>query len=388
MKNNKLIKLFDFLPKSKFKAGSGLKEGLYPFYTSSNTLSKYLNNYLYEPECLVFGTGGKASIHFAVEKFSTSTDCIVIKSKESVAIDTNYVYQYLKVNFYVIEQGFKGAGLKHISKAYLADIQIYYPEKINDQIRIATLLSRIEALITTRKENLKLLDEFLKSTFLEMFGDPVSNERNWDAKELGQVLSDIDSGWSPKCEARPTDKEEWGVLKLGAVTYCVYNDSENKALPNNVTPKSEKEVHSGDLLFTRKNTYNLVGACAYVFTTKPKLMMPDLIFRLVIKNKNEIKPLFLWKLLTNSRQRKLVQSLAGGAAGSMPNISKAKLRTTKIIIPPPELQEKFSNIVEKVESIKNTFLGNLTDLENLYGAVSQKAFKGELDLSAIPVVAT
>ena len=64
MKTESVKVLFDFLKKSKIKAGDGLEEGEYPFYTSSETLSKYLDSYLYEPTCLVFGTGGKASVHW------------------------------------------------------------------------------------------------------------------------------------------------------------------------------------------------------------------------------------------------------------------------------------------------------------------------------------
>ncbi|MCP4342253.1 MAG: hypothetical protein GY799_26110 [Desulfobulbaceae bacterium] len=68
----------------------------------------------------------------------------------------------------------------------IKDIKIPLPH-LDDQIRIATLLSRVEALITTRKENLGLLDEFLQSTFLEMFGDPVRNERGWVVRKVGEI---------------------------------------------------------------------------------------------------------------------------------------------------------------------------------------------------------
>ena len=256
---------------------------------------------------------------------------------------------------------------------------------VKEQIRITTLLSRVDVLINTRKDNLQLLDDFLKSTFLEMFGDPVKNEKEWKKKEIDLLLSNVESGWSPKCEARQVNDGEWGVLKLGAVTKCTYDDSENKALPENVEPKEKNEINKGDILFSRKNTYELIAACAYVFKTKEKLMMSDLIFRLVINDTNEINPLYLWKLLTNNRQRRAIQSLAGGAAGSMPNISKQKLKFTRIPVPPITLQNKFSTIVEKVETIKSQYQQNLTELENLYGSLSQKAFKGELDLSRIPL---
>lgn len=177
MKQAKLKDLFDYLPKSKIQAGDGLEEGMYPFYTSSENQTKYLNEYQHGPGCLVFGTGGKASVHLTTRYFSTSTDCITIKPKPEMEIDAGYVFQYFKGNMQVLENGFKGAGLKHISKAYLSDIQIPYPEEIDDQRRIAHLLSKVEGLIAQRKQHLQQIDELLKSMFLEMFGDPVRNER-------------------------------------------------------------------------------------------------------------------------------------------------------------------------------------------------------------------
>ena len=120
MKRTKVEDLFDYLPKSKIKAGDGLEKGKYPFYTSSEKQTKYLNNFQHAPGCLVFGTGGKASIHLTTVNFSTSTDCITIKPKELQRIDPGYILHYFKGNIQVLENGFKGAGLKHISKAYLS----------------------------------------------------------------------------------------------------------------------------------------------------------------------------------------------------------------------------------------------------------------------------
>jgi type I restriction enzyme S subunit len=277
-----------------------------------------------------------------------------------------------------------GSTMKHIVKKDFENHRIILPP-IDDQARIATLLSKVESLIARRKKSIADLDELLKSTFLEMFGDPVRNDMRWAKEKFGNMLENIDSGWSPKCEPYASKMDEWGVLKLGAVTSCIYDERENKALIQGTQSKDNLEVRAGDLLFSRKNTYELVAACAYVFKTRSKLMLSDLIFRLVLKKEARVNPIFLWKLLTNYSQRKVIQSLAGGAAGSMPNISKTKLKIVKIPVPPETLQNKFAAIVEKVEALKGKYQDSLKDLETLYGALSQKAFKGELDLSRIPL---
>lgn len=86
--------IFDFQKKSKIKAGDGFKlnEKKYPFYTSSNILTKSLDEYLFENESLIFGTGGMASIHHCEEKFAVSTDCFVTQPKNQKSVFLKFVY--------------------------------------------------------------------------------------------------------------------------------------------------------------------------------------------------------------------------------------------------------------------------------------------------------
>ncbi|MEQ9746188.1 restriction endonuclease subunit S [Pectobacterium actinidiae] len=305
---------------------------------------------------------------------------------DSAIAHPRYVFSFLKSpqGQKEILKDFRGAAIGGISRGFAKLAKIPLPSP-NDQIRIVHLLDKVEGLIAQREQHLQQLDKLLKSVFLEMFGDPVRNEKGWNKIQFSELLTEIESGKSPKCEARRAESNEWGVLKLGAVTRCKFDESENKALPNDVIPSARDEVKAGDLLFSRKNTYELVAACAYVFSTRPKLLMPDLIFRFIFKQGVEINPIFMWKLLTCDSQRKAIQSLAAGAAGSMPNISKTNLKTARLPIPPLTLQNQFATIVEKVESIKSRYQQSLADLEALYGALSQQAFKGELDLSRVPL---
>ncbi|MGZ8172612.1 restriction endonuclease subunit S [Methylobacter sp.] len=359
-----------------------------PQFIDSSRLSEFKSFQLFAEDILISLTGNVGRVGMLKKEHEPALLNQRVGAIKVISKKIYPKYLYLLLNSDKFEKdaikNSSGAAQLNLSSKWVEEYNIPLPP-LNDQIRIAALLSGVETIIATRKDNLRLLDEFLKSTFLEMFGDPVRNEKGWGKKEIGNLLFNIDSGWSPKCFARKAEANEWGVLKLGAVTSCIYDDSENKALPEDVIPKLENEVHVGDLLFSRKNTYELVAACAYVFKTKQHLMMSDLIFRLVIKDKNEINPLYMWKLLIDSRQRRIIQSLAGGAAGSMPNISKQKLKSTFIPVPPIELQNQFAAIVEKVESLKENYQKNLTELENLYGALSQKAFKGALDLSRVPL---
>ena len=110
------------------------------------------------------------------------------------------------------------------------------------------------------------------------------------------------------------------------------------------------EVHRGELLFTRKNTPDLVGMAAYVFETPEKLMMPDLIFRLVTNER--MTPIFLWQLINNREFRPVIQGISGGSAKSMSNISKERLKNIEVICPPISEQKKLEGVLEQVDKSK------------------------------------
>lgn len=285
-------------------------------------------------------------------------------------------FQSLKYR-HIISNLAAGANINNLKNEHFNNLEIPLPP-LSEQKRIAGILDKADKIRKKRQQAIKECDEFLKATFLDMFGDPVTNPKGWKKKRLGDLLGNIDGGWSPKCDSKIAPKDSWGVLKLGAISSCNYLAKENKLLFADMTPKCKLEVKSGDVLFSRKNTYELVAACTYVFQTRPKLMISDLIFRLVIKETTQLNPIFLWKLLTEPRQRGSIQSLAGGAAGSMPNISKAKLKEVNIPVPPISLQEKFANIVEKTEAIKSRMQESAKELDDNFNNLMQRAFKGEL----------
>ena len=247
-----------------------------------------------------------------------------------------------------------------------------------EQCRIAAILDKADAIRRKRQEALALTDKFLRSVFLEMFGDPVTNPKRWERVPLNEVVEKIDSGRSPVCLDRPADDHEWGILKLGAVTSCKYSETENKAIPGYLEPDLSLEVKPRDLLFSRKNTYDLVAACAFVFSTRPRLLLPDLIFRFQLKDDCGLLPEFLWALLTHPGKRKKIQALASGSAGSMPNISKSRLLNFEIERPSLELQQVFASIMKSVKRFSEDLKLSSDSLDSLFESLRQRAFRGEL----------
>lgn len=247
---------------------------------------------------------------------------------------------------------------------------------IAEQRRIAVILDRADAVRRKRQEAIALTEELLRSTFLEMFGDPVKNPKGWTIVALGTLLTDIESGWSPPCDSREAEAEEWGVLKLGAITRGHFDATQNKALFPDTPPRPEFEVKAGDLLITRKNTYELVGTSTFVYTTRAKLMLPDLIFRLCPTK--EIDSVYLWQVLSQKSMRLQLSKLASGTSGSMPNISKARLRTLCVPLPPLVKQIKYRDFVLKFWRQQKNQNTTFQFTDDLFNSLLQKAFRGIL----------
>ena len=263
-----------------------------------------------------------------------------------------------------------------LSKFNIPDISL------DDQIRIAHLLGKVEGLIAQRKQSLQQLDELLKSVFLEMFGDPVRNEKGWDDRPCTEVVINIQSGTSYGGEAKVfLNDDEYGVLKISAVTQGHFNSKEFKAVKKASIKKPLRFVKNGDFLFSRANTVELVGACCIVDNDYPKLFIPDKLW--VLSFAGFIKPQYFNFLLKNENFRNQLRKKASGGHDSMLNISMRKFLSLTIPVPSPGLQEQFTAIVEKVGGIKSEYQKSLNELKKLYGVLSQKAFKGELDLSRV-----
>jgi type I restriction enzyme S subunit len=264
-----------------------------------------------------------------------------------------------------------------LNKAKLKRIPVPVPP-LEEQRRIAAVLDAADALRAKRREALAKLDTLTQAIFIDMFGDPVANPHGWRRSFLSEVLDRIDSGKSPTCHDRPAAPGEWGVLKAGAVSFGTYRPNENKSLPASISPDPRHEVKPGDILFSRKNTHDLVATTAYVPTTPPQLLMSDLIFRLVISPAAEVDPRFLQAQLAIPRKRKEVQGLAAGSSGSMPNISKAKVRNVEIVKPPYGLQADFAARVREVGRAIERAEQSAKSLDELFASLQQRALKGEM----------
>ncbi|MBF0407448.1 MAG: restriction endonuclease subunit S [Candidatus Riflebacteria bacterium] len=295
-----------------------------------------------------------------------------ITSNAMVLDDVDESKYYLKFLLYALKKrGFKdiisGTAQPQITRTGLEKIQIPLPP-LDEQIRIASVLTRAEKLIAKRKETIKSLNKVLKSTFLEMFGDAKGT-----STLLGSVI-EVQNG-----QVHPKDAPYSEMYHVGGANI----EPETGELINLQLAKFENLI-SGKYLFTSEHILyskirpylnkvavpDFTGICsADIYPIKP-------ITSLINKQ-------FL-RFLLMTRQF-LAYADNNSDRANIPKINRKALALFSFSLPTISLQAEFAAIAEKVEAIKSKYTQSLTELENLYGSLSQRAFKGELDLSKVPL---
>jgi type I restriction enzyme S subunit len=378
MITEKFNQLFLFGPKSKIKAGDGLKKGRFPFYTSSPILSKWIGTEQHFDEALIFGTGGSASIHYVNEPFSTSTDCLVAIAKPYKSFSTKFVYYYIFSNIRILEQGFKGAGLKHISKPYIQNLDIPLPD-LDTQNKIVAILDKAKNLIEKRERTIQMFDELLRATFLDMFGDLYNNDKKWSF-EIIDKLCNVQGGLSitPKRNSNPILMPYLRVANV----YRGYLDLTE--IKNIRVTQSECErilLKKNDILIVEGHgNINEIGRAALWLCQLENVLHQNHLIRLRI-NSNLINAVFLTKYLNSYAGIFQMKTITNTTSG-LNTVSSGKIKKLKIPIPPIELQNKFEKIYLNIQENKNKLIQSKFQLENLLNGLSQSAFKGELEFNA------
>ena len=163
--------------------------------------------------------------------------------------------------------------------------------------------------------------------------------------QLRDVVADLENGWSPQCHNRPAKEGEWGVLKLGAVSFGAYDESENKALPSALKPIPAYEIKSGDVLISRANVPRYVGACAQVLDTRPKLLLCDKIFRVVFHTISPLDGAYLAEVMKTPPLRQQIEAAITGSSPTMQNITKTALLALRLPVPPVKEQRALVKVL-------------------------------------------
>lgn len=299
--------------------------------------------------------------------------CKLVRPKKN--INPRYLATFFKSVSYKrhIKKLLSGALINNLKNEYIDSLLI--PElSDSDQHHIANILSKAENLIAQRKESIRLLDEFLKSTFLEMFGDPVRNEKGWKKvacnslfdMKLGKMLSAKNYTGESLMPYLRNVNVKWGEIDLTDIKEMDFSEK-------------EKELYSlkaGDILVCEGGE---VGKTAILKSDLNGYCFQNALHRLRIKDNNKINAYYFYWVMFLGVKRGMISKHT--IAATIAHFTMEKFKKLNICVPPFHLQTQFAHIVSKTEALKSQYQQSLQELENLYGSLSQKAFRGELESS-------
>lgn len=281
------------------------------------------------------GVIGKVLVTDRECAFNQQINAIIPKS----CFLSRYIAYAIMFQREILQNRANAAVVPIINKSDFSNVQIPICS-FEKQCEIVTVLDKLSTVINLRQKQLKKLDELVKSRFIELFGaikDEIPIEYYIGGLSAGKSLAGEE-----ECENK--------VLKTGAVTFDYFDANQVKNLPIDYKPPFEHLVKSGDVLISRMNTAELVGAAAYVWNAPPKTYLPDRLWRAELMD--TANPIFIWQILIQPSTKDQIKRVASGTSGSMKNISKPNLLAISVKKVPLDLQNQFAEFVKQTDKSK------------------------------------
>ena len=279
--------------------------------------------------------------------------------------NTGFIFYFLKSKTKILQSKGTGTTFKAIGKDILGKLSFPdYP--LSQQKQIAMRLDKIQELVSLQKEQIRKLEQLVKSRFLEMFGDPITNPKGWKVKSLATV-SPIDSK-----KTLHSNDTSW-LLNLDKIESNTGRIIKKDIVPVSQIGNSVYCFQKGQVLYSKLRPYlnKVVLADEDGFCTSELLPL---------KPKEELCAVFLLFLL---RSKSIVNFLSNKVAGAkMPRVDMGTFKSMPIVLPPLPLQKQFAEFVEKTEAQKALLEKRLNRLETLYKSLMQEYF-GEYDYFTI-----
>ncbi|MGU9178520.1 restriction endonuclease subunit S [Clostridium perfringens] len=278
-----------------------------------------------------------------------STGFYVLKPSEQIL--SKYLYHYLNSDYFLNQKNklSKGATQCALNNEGLSNITIYM-YNLETQKKIVEVLDKAQELIEKRKKQIEELDLLVKSKFIEMFGNPITNSKGWNIKLLGEV-----------CE-----------MKAGKniKSADIYEKNNGKLYPcyggNGLRGYVRDYSHDGNIpLIGRQG-----ALCGNVKYAKGKFYATE--HAVVTNPKIEMNTYWLYYIL----EQLDLNRLSTGAA--QPGLTVGKLKEVELPIAPIGMQNDFENFAKQVDKLKFEMEHSLKELEDNFNSLMQKAFKGEL----------
>ena len=262
-----------------------------------------------------------------------------------------------------------GATMKHLTKPVFDNLPFYLPE-IHEQRNISRLLDKTASLITERRQQLTALDTLIKARFVEMFGNPVLNDKGWKTNTVKEITTKIGSGATPKGGKESYREEGISLIRSMNVHNGYFEYRELAHISDEQADKlSSVIIEEEDVLL------NITGASVARSCVVPDDVLPARVNQhvCIIRCKHDIVPQFMNCILTDENYQKLLWETAGSGA-TREAITKQQVEGLKIIMPPMDLQEQFAAFVTQIDKSKAVVQKGLDEAQMLFDSLMQQYF--------------
>ncbi|EAC0416568.1 TPA: restriction endonuclease [Salmonella enterica] len=282
-------------------------------------------------------------------------------------VHSKYLYHCIKKFVPQLELLGNGATFKEVSKRVVEDFEIPLPP-LEEQKRIAAILDKADGVRQKREQAIKLADDFLRATFMKMFGTPAQNIHNFPKGTIRDLIDSVNYGTSAKASV---GSGEYPVLRMGNITYQGgWDFTDFKYLDLSEKDKDKFLVQKGDLLFNRTNSKELVGKTAIYEEDRPMAFAGYLIRVRPNLNGNNY---YLSGCLNSTYGKTTLVNMCKSIVG-MANINAQELQDIEILIPPKHLQDEYENIYKKVKMGLSIFDRSAWQVQQLAANLMNKYF--------------
>lgn len=320
----------------------------------------------------IYGSIGKMA--FAGTALATNQAILGINPKPGAQIYSRFLYYWLLGQGKKLSADGVGVTQKNLSAEYVRNL-LFPSITLDEQRRIAAILDKADAIRRKRRKALAQADDVLRSAFLEMFGDPVSNPMGWPEVALEDVAS-INSGLTKGRNLLGLDVVSLPYMRVANVQDGHLNLSDIKTIELAAEEVSRFLLQSGDILLTEGGDPDKLGRGAVWNGEIENCVHQNHIFR-VTCDRAMACPDFVSAQIGSRRGKKYFLRSAKQTTG-IATINKTQLRAFPLLLPPLQLQGKYKMIVKKVDAWKQNLATLTQESENLFASLSQRVFRGEL----------
>lgn len=268
--------------------------------------------------------------------------------------------QFAKLNREGVKAGLNFDNIK--------DLQIPLPP-LEEQRRIAAILDKADAVRRKRKEAIALTEELVRSAFLEMFGDPVTNPKGWEMVTVGDIVSDVRDG--PHVSPKYSD-EGIPILSTRNIrpAQLIMEDVKYVSKETYLDLVKTFRPQRGDVLLTKGGTTGYAKAVDWDWSFAIWVHIAAL------RPTEKIRPEFLEAALNSPNCYQQSQRYTHGIANK--DLGLTRIRKIKLSLPPLDLQDKYCRLRERLLKQLVPQEKSLNESENLFNSLLQRAFRGEL----------